>query len=261
MLPDSQNRAHDEQLMAACVEGDPKLVESLIKSFHDRDAGYEPPYQSMLKAAVRHSRPGVVRYCLNAGARIFTCIALEALCSWSFEMYELLVSAGLDINEYVPWHGPFLILAAEKNDLRWACFCLERGADPNLHMTEDSKKAITVAAESASVEMAALLLDHGALIEGSGAIVMAAEAGRLDMVKFLLERGADINEIGLKDWGDNRADADMGSALHKAVTEGHIEIVDLLLAYGADINLPDFQRRTPLMRAKGIVLKAHGAQE
>lgn len=118
-------------------------------------------------------------------------------------------------------------------------------------MVDDSKTALAAAAEGkGSIEMAALLLEYGALLNGSGALVLAAEAGRLDLVKFLLERGADIDEIGLEDHADDRETAEMGSALHKAVTEGHVDVVTFLLDHGANINLQDYRGRTPLKRAE-----------
>lgn len=51
----------------------------------------------------------------------------------SFETYQELVSAGLDINALVPLFGDFLIIAAQHDGLRWARSCLERGAEFDLH--------------------------------------------------------------------------------------------------------------------------------
>jgi ankyrin repeat protein len=133
---------------------------------------------------------------------------------------------------------------------------------------DDYKTLLAGVAELASVEMAALLIRHGANVKGSGAIVMAAEEGRLDMVKLLLDQGADINEIGIENPTDPRSKEDMGSALHRAVAAGHQEVVRFLLDRGADVNLTDVMRRTPLALAetnqnRGIIelLKERGAQE
>lgn len=101
-----------------------------------------------------------------------------------------------------------------------------------------------------TVEVADLLLQHGAKMEGSGAIVLAAEEGKLDMVKFLLEKGADIDEIGLKDFGDDGVTEEGGSALHKAVTVECEDVARYLLDKGADVNLLDIKGRTPLIRAR-----------
>ena len=267
-MPDSPGTSLEDQLLAACADGDLHGVESLIRNLRDSDPAYVPPYESMLVLAARYNRTDVVRYCLDAGASISLRIMRETVISKSLETFQLLLSFGLHINTYIPWFGDFLTISVQRDDIRWATFCLEHGADPNLHMIEDSKTALAVAADQASVEMAALLLQYGALLEGCGAIVLAAEAGKTDMVKFLLERGANIDEIGLKDWGDDRGLVDMGSALHKAVTEGHTELVTLLLDHGANINLRDYCGRTPMMRAKEKndeqlmqILKDRGAKE
>ncbi len=158
-------------------------------------------------------------------------------------------------------------MAVQSNDLPWATFCLENGADPNMHMVDDSKYALAAAAETSSPEMLALLLKHHALLENSGALVVAAEAGKLNNVKYLLDQGANIDEVGLECPYSHEME-DMGSALHKAVSGGHVEIVKLLLDRGAWIDLRDAQKRTPLVRAeeKGDeniiqILRAHGAGE
>ncbi|KAI9828251.1 MAG: hypothetical protein M1826_006077 [Phylliscum demangeonii] len=264
------NRSYKDQLVAACSAGHLDVVKSLIDHVQSSSRSYVPPYRAMLKAAACHNQPHIARYCLEAGADPSSPEVLRQLVSGrSFETFQELVSAGLDVNEGIPWFGDFLIIAARSDNVRWARFCLEHGADPNLHVVDDAKKALAAAAEyGGSVEMAALLLDHDAQLDGSGAMVLAAESGRLEMVQYLLERGAKIDEIGLRSLTDPRETADMGSALHKAVTEGHVDVVHFLLDRGADLHLPDYQGRTPLVRAKERgeakmikVLEARGARE
>lgn len=100
------------------------------------------------------------------------------------------------------------------------------------------------------MEMAALLIKHGARVIGSGAIVMAAEEGKMEMVKMLLDEGADINEIGIEHPTDPRFKEDMGSALHRAVDGGHEATVSFLLERGADVRLKDPMERTPAALAR-----------
>lgn len=160
------------------------------------------------------------------------------------------------------------MIGVRSKDLPWAKFCIERGADPSLHTVDDSIKAIAAAADYSVGEIADLLLKHGAQLDGSGTIILVAEAGELDMVKFLLEHGANINEMGLKDYGDDRVMQEMGSTLHKAVTDSHTDVVKFLLDRGADIELQDVSGWTLLMQAKEKgdesfieLLKEHGAKE
>lgn len=204
----------------------------------------------MLETAAFHDNPDVASYCLKLGAPITDAVMAEIIRCHSFATYKVLVSHGLDTNRDVPWFGDILIVACQDSDISWARFCLENSADPNLHMVDDSMYALTATAEMSTVEVADLLLQHGAKMEGSGAIVLAAEEGKLDMVKFLLEKGAEIDEIGLKDFGDDAVTEEGGSALHKAVTVECEDVVRYLLDKGADVNLLDIKGRTPLMRAR-----------
>ncbi|KAF2134362.1 hypothetical protein P153DRAFT_391708 [Dothidotthia symphoricarpi CBS 119687] len=100
-------------------------------------------------------------------------------------------------------------------------FCRENGADANYSM----------------------------VVVWGGAIVIAAEAGETEAVRLLLERGEDVNEVGVGHPTDPRVIEEMGTALHKSVTEGHVGTVKLLLEHSSDVNLQDIQRRTPLALA------------
>ena len=128
-------------------------------------------------------------------------------------------------------------------------FCLEHGADPNMHVFEDCKTSIAAAAESASPEVARELIKHGARIRGSGAIMLAAENEELYIVTLLLEHGADIDEVRLKDL-DERMDEHTGTPLHKAIMNRHVDLIWFLLAKGADTRKLDFLGRTPLQWAR-----------
>jgi ankyrin repeat protein len=238
-----------DQLMTACADGRLTDVEASLQKLKESHPREDPDIQSMMMAASLHDRSNVVKFCLDAGATITEPVVKEVIRGHSFTTYKLLVSSGLDINHGVPWYGDVLIVAVQSNNLPWATFCLENGADPNMHLVDDSKSALAAAAETSSQEMLALLLKHHALLENSGALVVAAEAGRFDNVKYLLDQGADIDEVGLE-CPDSQEMEDMGSALHKATTGGHVEVVKLLLDRGAEMNLRDAQNRTPLGRAK-----------
>ena len=253
------------ELSAAIEAG---RLDDVKRYIQNSDSNNKTAFQKILTIAARHDQTSITQYCLDSGATVDLAVIKAINEGDSFETYKLLVNNGkLDVNAAVPWFGDFLHISASTDNLRWASFCLEKGADPNLHMVDDSTKALAAAAEQASVGMAALLLQHGAQLHGSGALVLAAEAGRLEMVEFLLDHGADVNEIGLKDWGDDRVTAEMGSALHKAVTEGHVDVVEFLVGRGADVNLKDVKGRTALMRAEDAgsealvaLLKQHGAK-
>jgi len=128
---------------------------------------------------------------------------------------------------------------------------LEHGADPNSgHLLADSTSAIGAAAELGSLDLADLLVRHGAKVSGSGALAAAAESGHMDMVSWLLDRGADIDEMGVHDYGISKWKEKMGTALHKAVVRGDVAMAKMLVHRGAKTDLKDPLGRTPLMRAK-----------
>lgn len=251
--PNSQQAMADSQtdrLLAACAALNALHVGFLLRDLQTSSPTYTPPLSQLLETAAFHDNPDVASYCLELGAPITDSVLAEIIRGYSFATYKVLVSHGLDTNRVVPWFGDILIVACQDSDISWARFCLENGADPNLHMVNDSMYALAATAQMSTVAMADLLLQHGAKMEGSGAIVLAAEEGKLDMVKFLLDKGADIDEIGLNDFGDDRVTEEGGSALHKAVTKECGEVVRYLLDKGAVVNLLDIKGRTPLMRAR-----------
>ena len=155
----------------------------------------------------------------------------------------MLTAKAVDSNVHLGYAGDMLTNAAIEDDIEFTRLCLTHGADPNRHLFEDMKTALAAVAETASVAMAALLFDHGAILHGSGAIVLAAEAGKVEMVEFLLERGADVNEMGVWHPGDRRYDEDVGSALHRAICKGHDELVPFLIGEGAVVNVKDMKGR------------------
>ena len=175
------------------------------------------------------------------GYNIHECIILGN----SFTTCKLLVAEGLDINYQVEWMGDIMTHATEHNNLPWVRFCLENGADPNLNLLYDAYSPLTIAAERASVKVAALMLKHSARIKGSGALARASQYGRMDMVKFLIMKGALIDEDCVASEVDTDEQDDGGTALH-LVKRGRVDILKCLLEKGANTTLMDHRGRTPL---------------
>ena len=238
-------------LYDACIKGDLDAVSASISQSKKTNPSFSPPFSSIMYAAMSKDRVNVVEYCLDNDAEINPDIMRILLINRARETYGLLLARkAVNVDYYIPWFDDILSNAATKNDLEWAKFCLDHGADSNQNLVDEHKSVLAAVAETASLEMATLLIRHGAHVAGSGAIVMAAEEGKLDMVKLLLSYGADINEIGIEHPTDPRFKEDMGSALHRAVEGGHLAVVDFLLDQGAVINLRDVMGRTPLVLAE-----------
>ena len=123
-------------------------------------------------------------------------------------------------------------------------FLLEKGVDPDQNVVMyASKSALAAAAGHSDQRMVGLLLDHGAVINGSGALIYAAEKGIEENVRYLLTRGADVNEM-VPLTPSRPSLEEMGSALHRAVRNGRVPIVEMLLDAGADVTLKDARGRT-----------------
>ena len=256
------------ELYDACISGSLNAVTASLAQSKAADPSFSPPLSTILYAAASKDHVKIVKYCLENGAAVTPDVMQILFINRARETYIFfLESKAVDINYYIPWWGDILSNVARRDDLDWAKLCLDRGADPNQNLVDEHKSILAAVAELGSVEMAALLIRHGAQVKGSGAIVMAAEEGKLDMMKLLLNQGADINEVGIEHPTDPRFKEDMGSALHRAVEAGHEEVVKFLLDRGADVNLNDVMRRTPLALAeanknRGMIelLKERGAQ-
>jgi len=236
-----------EELYHACSDGDLDAVREYVSHQRSATPSYEPPLSSMMYVAAHHDKSIIVRYCLEISPVVTGCVMQIILINRAKETYKLLLGLkAVDVDYYIPWFGDMLSKAATRNDFEWTKLCLEAGANPNLNLVDEHTTILGAVAERASVEMAQMLLEHGAWLKDSGAIVLAAEEGKLDMVKFLLEQGADIDEIGVEHPTDPRFTEEVGSALHKAVREGHEEVVKLLLDNGANVNLKDMMGKTSM---------------
>ena len=237
-------------LYDACQKGDLEAVKRTIAQLKASNSAYQPPFSSILYASTSKDRANVVKYCLDHSTPITPEIMKIILINKTKDVYKLLLDTNaIDVNYYIPWFGDILSNAATHDDFKMIAICLSHDADPNANIVDEHMSILAAVAELASVEMARLLLKHGARLRGSGAIVKAAEAGKLEMVKVFLEEGADVNEVGIEHPTDPRYKEDMGTALHRAVIEGHEEIVRLLLAHGAVMSLEDPMGRTPLALA------------
>ncbi len=106
-------------------------------------------------------------------------------------------------------------------------------------------EALSYACRSARLEVAELLLERGADVNGVAymcpALHWAGRTNHMEVAAWLLERGADPNQLG--DFGGNRG----LTALHLAVWAGRIDMVRWLATHGADLTIADqMHQGTPL---------------
>lgn len=114
----------------------------------------------------------------------------------------------------------------------------------------DTFSALTAAADRGLLEIVKLLINHGVRISGQGALAAATGNGHTEVVQYLIEKGADIDEVGVRDFGDRRRMDREGAPLHKAASRGDMAMAKYLVEKGANTDSRDRLGRTPLERAK-----------
>ena len=256
-----------DDLYDACDAGDLPAIVAYLSQQRSRDPTFDPPLAAIMYVAAKKDHSAVVEHCLATGCAVSDELLRLIVTDRPIKAYEAILKAkAIDVNYFIPWYGDVLTCVGTDNDIEFLKLCLSHGADPNRNLFEEDRTALAAVAETASVEIAALLLDHGAKLKNSGAIVTAAADGKTDMVQFLLAKGADIDEMGIHHPYDRRYDETVGSALHQAIRKGHQEVVSLLLKEGANVDLKDLRGRTPLALAEAegndtikSIMKEHGA--
>ncbi|PSK46267.1 hypothetical protein B9Z65_5235 [Elsinoe australis] len=171
-----------------------------------------------------------------------------ALQSRSLPIVKMLLDFGASasaINKYkwtLPIARPEGVDLKQKDRLA-AEALLSRGAEAN-DALESGDTALHLAANTGSVGIVRLLLEHGADVVvrntgGATALHLAASSGHADIAQLLIDHGADIHA----------KDVNQETPLHEAAENGSKEIVKLLVSRGAVIDGQGAWKETPLHRA------------
>lgn len=175
-----------------------------------------------LQVAARNADETLVRLFLNEGAKVNSpagglggCTALQAICGWSPATEE-----------------------EHQSKMRICRLLLEKGADANAQYGRNSHTALAFAAIAGDLELAKLLLGHGAAINAlSGkhskgtALDEAAHHGRLDMVKFLLSSNA---------LSSNSSGNGYDGAISIAERYNYLAVADLIRRHAAEVEAGNF---------------------
>lgn len=202
-----------------------------------------------MEIAAENNDTSLAKYCISKGGQVTERFMQRVALNGPYRLFEDLLTSTNNEPDHDFCHGgsgcTVATYAATVNDIDFVKLCLAHGARTCNADFEDYPAALAAIAEKASIEMAALWLEHGAELEGSGAIVAAAGAGKIDMVKYLLEKGANVNEATIlhlwTSWGSN--------ALHQATRNEREEMVALLIEKGGDVRLKDAKGKTPAIYA------------
>jgi len=142
-------------------------------------------------------------------------------------MAAFLLDHGADINAaddsgHTPLRG-----AVELGTAAMVELLLKRGAEPNPKTADEPEESLVgLALEYSKVEIADVLLRHGATFDPNGPWYLheAASNGRAEALEWLLQHGAEVD----------RPDQEGATALLNAAASGHHEIVARLIAHHAN---------------------------
>ncbi len=259
---DARDRRGQTALMWAAAEGHSEVVTALLEAGADPRASVPSGFTPLLFAA-REGRTSVVRELIDAGAmevsqqakgqdhngrlRDGTGPLLIAIENGHFETARELLAAGANPNDlstgYTPLHA-----------LTWVRMPIRGDGDPSP----------IGSGKLTSLEMARLLIQHGALIDarqrrgesgrgrltttGATPLFLAARASDVPFMRLLFELGADPHATNIDGCTPLMAAAGVGALGDGDDTAGTepeaIEAVRLLLEWGADINAVDVHGET-----------------
>jgi len=151
-------------------------------------------------------------------------VLMEAAGSNYFEMVQLLLDNGVDINYLTSGERSALDKAISSDREEMVQFLLEKGANPDPELVNTPLMEAAVLGNPAIIE---ILLDFGAKInkhndEGITALMYAIQFDEYQAVKILLERGANVN----------LADQNGETALDYAFQSKDPDIAPLIKSYG-----------------------------
>ena len=247
----------DYALQKACINGDEKMVSSLLNS-KARTALYCGYYDNPLQTACVCGNESIVRMLLSHGADatgrggVFDNAMLAAVDGGNKIIIDILLDHGLSINEKggKATYPLLRALSLEAYDGQESLInhLLVRGADPNLELEGDRgvlqahRMCRSALQHAESTFLTATLLDHGAQINAvvgnyNTALLVAASWKSKDVIRLLIDRGADVN---LSAWF-------FGSPLIAACQAGRFEVAKLLVEAGADLDAKNLVGHSALL--------------
>ena len=175
------------------------------------------------------------------------------------------LNEGIDVNIKYEFHPSLASTAISMGYPDVLGVLIERGLDVNAALGNFGQRPLHhIASRSNSVEMAHLLLAHGADPNiqdkyGATPIQCAASSGNLEYLELLLAAGADPAYVS----------PDGQDAFYAAVISSRFECAERLLGLGGDVNTQDHRGKTALCRiamgGRGVEmakwLLAHGADK
>lgn len=165
--------------------------------------------------------------------------AVLALLMCNFDVLELLLLYGVDVNESLPnYCEDTLLLGACAHGREEAVhFLLKHGATADQGRASNCETPLVAASRAGNASIVTLLLQHGA--DADAALYWACACGHVEVVKILLYHGVELETVSPE--GD--------TALQVACRRGDLVTVRLLQQQGATLDTLDSCGRSALMWA------------
>ena len=203
-------------LLLAYKKGNVEIMKLLLDKGADTELTFKPYGFTILADAVHNYKDTMAKLLIEKGANVnvklfdIAPVAFERLSRTDINIFNLLLSKGLDIN--IRNHRNETILIHACYDCNYSIKIIKKilELNPDLLNAKDDK-------------------DNNPLIN-------ACKIGYINLVNFLIEKGADILVKNKK----NR------SALSYAVKNGNFDVAKFLIEKGADIHIVDIKDRTLL---------------
>jgi ankyrin repeat protein len=200
-------------------------------------------YDLVKHLAINHPR------CINAIGGRYHFPLLAALCEDHFEVAELLIEHGANI-DVRDTTGKTILLKAlsqpQHNIVDIVKFLLKHGTDVNARDKTLRSSLHFLAEYGGDLEVAQMLVDHGADVDfrdnKGKAPFHTLSKSRIDKgdllnhALLLLKHGAEVNS----------RDKDNQTSMHLAIGRDRFKLAQLLLEHGADANAENNNDKTPL---------------
>ena len=207
-----------------------------------------PGGRTRLMYAAKHGRVKRTGWLLGRGARVDT-VASRNFSGVTALMFvagaghvqtaTLLTQAGGDVNLRCSLGLTPLYLAFSGRHLGMVKLLLHHGADSQ--MRHDGRLILEEAIKKGDIEVARLLIDHGASLDGppwkpaESALLAACMFKQAGMARLLISRGGNVNFVSVPDPKDVTKKI---SLLNAAISTGQFELVRLLVENGAYVTPP-----------------------
>lgn len=251
---DVRNLGGYTALIDAALHGDQAMLALLLDRGADIDALDGTYVETALYYAMTYDHPDAARFLIERGADLSAgrkTPIRAAIEQDRPDWLQLLIDAGLEVNDETTFSQPLLMEAVERGSRQMVTRLLEAGADPDREAVAPLN-ALRLAVRAGQNEIVELLLASGATVD----IELAARAGLVNRVRKFLEDGVNPDSVGV--WPQ--------TALQSAICGGHGAVVRLLIEKGADVNAGEGRKPVAMADKMGLteiaaVLTSAGATE